>query len=106
MTTATDAPASDASPRTEHRIDGWLHRYSRWKRDRLVGLDETPLATMGVRTLYLCSCILLDGVMLPWAVEVVAGGFSYPLFAVLVLPTIVVESLLYQKMKARGSESA
>jgi hypothetical protein len=106
MTTAPDTPDRDEPPREQRGIDGWMHRYSRWKRRRLVSLNETSVAVIGIRTLYLCACILLDGVMLPWAVVVLVGAFSYPLFAGLVLPAIVVEALLYQRMKAVDREPA
>lgn len=100
MGTADAEERSDAAP--EFRgIDRLMMRYSRWRRRRLTSLTEVPLATLGLQTLYLCVCIAADGILLPWAVTAVAGGFSLLVFAALFVPAAVVEVLVYRGMKAQ-----
>ena len=86
-----------AAPKV-HRIDALMMRYSRWRRKRLVSMVEVPLTTLTLRTLYLSGCILLDGVCLPWIATMPDGGFSYPFFAALLLPSLVIEALVYRRM--------
>jgi hypothetical protein len=81
-------------------------RYSRWRRQRLVTLSETPLAILTLQTLYLSACILADGVLLPWVVTILEGGFSWLLFAVLLVPVLAAESILYRRVKAPGKRRA
>lgn len=97
----TETPTRGVPEDGERGIDGWLHRYSRWKERRLTHMAELPLPTLALQSLYLCVCILLDGVLLPWVVVAVASGFSDALFAVLLVPVIVAEGVVYQRMKAR-----
>lgn len=87
-------------------IDGWLRRYSHWRERRLTQLAETPLSSLALQNLFLCVCILLDGVLLPWVVVLVAGDFSYVLFAILFFPSVVAEGLVYLKMKGRGMRTS
>ncbi len=82
-------------------IDAWMRRYSRWRERRLTDLASVPLSSLAVQNLFLCICILLDGVLLPWIVILITGGFSYPLFALLLVPSVLAEGVLYQKLKAR-----
>ncbi len=99
----------DAAPVTEPEsrgVDAWLRRYSRWKERRLTHMAEVPFAALAVQNLYLCACILLDGVVLPWAVTLVAGDFSLTLFAVLLLPAFALEGLLYARIRARETRRA
>ncbi len=93
-------------PRPEVRgIDGLMQRYSRWRRERLVDLAEVPLSTLAARTLYLSACILFDGVLLPGVVAVLVGGFSLVPFAVLLVPVVAAEALVYRRLRRaeRGS---
>lgn len=87
-------------------IDALLLRYSRWRRARLTAMAEMPLSLLGLQTLYLSACILLDGVVLPWIVTLLGGGFSYLLFVLLLLPTLAAESVLYRRVKAPKTPSA
>ncbi len=82
-------------------IDAWMRRYSRWRERWLTNLAAMPLSSLAVQNLFLCVCILLDGVLRPWIVILITAGFSYALFAVLLVPSLVVEGYLYQKLKAR-----
>ena len=87
-------------PRPESRgIDGLMTRYSRWRRQRLVTLTEVPLSTLTLRTLALSGFILVDGVLLPWVVTVLEGTFSFLLFAILFVPLIAAEAMVYRRMK-------
>jgi hypothetical protein len=86
-------------------IDSLLLRYSRWKTRRLIAMDATPLSTLAVQNLYLAGCIIADGVFLPWAVTLLEGGFSFLLFALLLLPALVVESMGYRRLKAAPKRS-
>lgn len=87
-------------------LDGLMFRYSRWKRRSLVDLAEAPLSTLAFRSLYLCGCILLDGVILPWAVTVLGGGFSFPLFALLIVPAVAAEAVVYRRTKTAAAKPA
>lgn len=99
MGTADADERSDGAP-DFRGIDRLMMRYSRWRRRRLTSLTEVPLATLGLQTLYLCVCILADGILLPWAVEAIAGGFSLLPFVAIFVPAAVVEALVYRGMKA------
>jgi hypothetical protein len=81
----------------EHRgIDALMHRYSRWKLKRLATMADEPLSTVALRNLYLSACVLLDGVLLPWVVVVAQGGFSFLPFAILLVPTVLGEWIVYR----------
>ncbi len=80
-------------------IDGLLLRYSRWRRKRLVTMTEAPLSTLALQSLYLSACILADGVLLPWAVSLIQGTFSFLLFAVLAVPLVAAEAWFYGRIK-------
>ncbi len=86
-------------------IDAWMRRYSRWRERRLTHLAAVPLSSLAVQNLVLCLCILLDGVFLPWIVVLVAGGFSSPLFALLLVPSVIAEGVVYRRMKARDASA-
>lgn len=64
-------------------------------------LAEMPLSSLAVETLFLSLCILLDGVVLPWIVVLVTGDFSYPLFLLLLVPSLAAEGFVHLKLKAR-----
>ena len=95
-----DDPAAPPPEYKARGIDALLVRYSRWRRRRLARLAEVPLAALALETLYLSACILADAVVLPWIVVLVAGGFSFALFGLLFLPTVVAEAVLYRRVKA------
>ena len=99
MKTADPAGAPDEE-RTERGLDGLMVRYSRWKRRSLEDIAQEPLSTLALRNAYLCACILLDGVILPWIVVVLGGGFSLLLFTLLFIPAVAAETALYRRMKA------
>lgn len=95
--------AERGEPQPEYRgVDGLMMRYSRWRRQRLADLAEAPLSTLALRTLFLSACILFDGVLLPWVVTILDGGFSLLLFTVLLSPIVAAEALVYRKMRRRG----
>lgn len=102
MATEDAAPAAEPEARG---IDAWMRRYSRWRERRLTHLAAVPLSSLAVQNLFLCVCILLDGVFVPWIVVVVMGSFSYVLFALLLVPSFVVEAFLYKKLKARDASA-
>ncbi len=98
---ATEEPTRDDSTAGLGRgIDGWMHRYSRWRERRLTHLAEMPLSSLAVQTLFLSLCILLDGVVLPWIVVLVAADFSYPLFLLLLVPSLAAEGFVHLRLKA------
>lgn len=98
---AADDEVQTAREREARGIDAWLRRYSRWKERRLIETAKLPLSALALRSGYLSACILLDGVFLPWIVMLLAGGFSFAPFAVSLLPIVVLEGLLYRKIKSR-----
>lgn len=77
-----------------------MRRYSRWRERRLTHLAAIPLSSLALQNLFLCACILVDGVLLPWLVVLLAGGFSYVIFTLILAPGIVAEGFVYQRMKA------
>jgi len=96
----TDDAARDDSAEEPRGIDGLMRRYSRWRLQRLARIADESLTALTLRNLYLSACVLLDGVFLPWAVIILEGGFSFLLFAVLLVPTLLVEAILYRRMTA------
>lgn len=102
----TDLPTRDEPEEEWRGIDSMMHRYSRWRLKRLARMADEPLSTLALRNLYLSACVLLDGVILPWIVMVVQGAFSFLLFGVLFVPTLVVELVLYRRMTAPHRERA
>lgn len=96
-----DSDAPDEAD-TARGIDGLMFRYSRWKRRSLEDIATAPLSVLAVRSLYLCACILFDGVILPWIIMIPEGGFSLPLFAVLLVPAVAAEVLGYRRLRASG----
>lgn len=80
-------------------IDGLLTGYSRWKTRRLIAMDATPLHVLALQTAYLSACILVDGVLVPWAVAIFQGEFSFLLFAVLLVPAIAAEFIGYRSLR-------
>jgi hypothetical protein len=101
-----DLPTRD-EPEGEHRgIDAMMKRYSRWKLKRLASMADEPLSTLALRNLYLSACVLLDGVLLPWVVVVAQSGFSFLLFAILFVPTVLGEGIVYRRMTAPHRERA
>jgi len=89
----------DEPPYEPRGIDGLMARYSRWRRRRLVTLAEMPLSALAVQTLYLCACVLADGVFLPWVVTVLQGEFSLLLFSALLIPLVAAEAVVYREMR-------
>lgn len=98
---AADDEAQTTPAREVRGIDAWLRRYSRWKERRLIETAQLPLSDLALRSGYLSACVLLDGVFLPWVLILLAGGFSFALFSVALLPIVVLEALLYRKIKSR-----
>lgn len=82
-------------------IDAWMRRYSRWRQRRLIHLAQVPLSSLALENLFLCLCILVDGVFLPWVVVLIADAFSYVLLALLLAPSLAAEYLIYRRMKTR-----
>ncbi len=103
---ATEEVRRDVPQEEARGIDAWMRRYSRWRERRLMHMAELPLSSLAAQNLFLCLCILVDGVLLPWIVVVLAGDFSYAWYGVLLLPSVVGEGLVYQRMKARGMREA
>lgn len=100
-------PASQEAPQVPVRgIDGWMRRYSRWRERRLTHLAETPLSSLALQNLFLCVCILIDGVLIPWIVVLLEGDFSLALFAVLFVPSVVAEGLVYLRIKGRAMRAS
>ena len=104
MTTA-GSEVTDEKP-APRGIDGLMFRYSRWKRRSLEEIAEAPLSALALRTLYLCGCILIDGVILPWILTIPDGGFSLVWFAVLLVPALAGEVVGYHKLKAAAGGTA
>ncbi len=98
---ATEGAGREATKEEMRGIDAWMRRYSRWRERRLTHMAELPLSSLALQNLFLCLCILFDGVFLPWIVVLVAGGFSYALLGLLLLPSLVAEGLVYRRIKAR-----
>ncbi len=103
---ATEDAGRETPPKELRGIDGWMRRYSRWRERRLMHMAELPLSSLVLQNLVLCIFILIDGVLLPWIVVLLAGEFSFAWFGLLLLPSLVAEGLVYQKVKARGFRTA
>ncbi len=98
---ATEEVRRDMPQEGARGIDAWMRRYSRWRERRLTHMAELPLSSLVLQNLFLCLCILFDGVFLPWVVVLIAGGFSYAWLGLLLLPSLVAEGLVYRRIKAR-----
>ncbi len=103
---ATEEASRETPQEVVRGIDAWIRRYSRWRERRLMHMAEMPLSSLAFQNLFLCLCILVDGVLLPWIAVLLAGDFSYAWFGVLLLPSIVGEGLVYQKVRAPGTRDA
>jgi hypothetical protein len=99
-----ELPTRDGPTGERRGIDAMMHRYSRWKLKRLANMADEPLSTLALRNLYLSACVLLDGVFLPWVVVVAQGGFSFLLFAILLVPTLLGEGIVYRRLSAPHRE--
>jgi hypothetical protein len=101
-----DLPTQDGTARERRGLDAMMHRYSRWKLNRLARMADEPLSALALRNLYLSACVLLDGVVLPWFVVLAQGGFSFLLFAILLVPTLLVEGIVYRRFTMPHRERA
>lgn len=99
---ATEDENPSVSEPEAHGIDGLLRGYSRWRLRRLTRIVQVPLSMLALESLFLSLAVLLDAVVLPWIVAILAGTFSYALFAVLLIPAFAAEAIVYRRLRRGG----
>jgi len=81
-----------------------LIRYSRWRRSRLVAESKLPFRLLLLRTAYFTSCVLVDGVLLPWTiVGLNRTAFAYAAFAVVIVLALSLQVWFYKRWKGTWS---